>query len=499
MAENNGHLYYGLPSGTTFDDYAWAALVADRGRLDRVLAEWPSDWRDKAMDNIYAGRLATLNGATVEPINGSLTDAVIDRNGDLLLLQASARPGQRWLLQRIGTTLSQQVARALFVGGVEGLLDTDRQLSFAEGPTPITVRNSNVEDAVNAGEVDFNGAFGVYYREIFFHIPLLIARQLQSQGNYREAKRWYEYLFNPTSSEVIEPDSSLTTAENEARARDRNWRYSEFRGLGLPQLRAALTDAHAIATYRADPFNPHAIARLRLSAYQKYVVMAYVDNLLDWADHLFSGFQRESINEAMVLYQTAKDILGPRPAELGACEAADSTRTYEGVRSSVKAGSDFLAELEHLVWINNGSVGKPGRPGLGWIKDKIRYKYGLDITFASDATWRATLAPGSKAAGIKVIGGSHVDGRRTSVELVEKDGATKAFASIDVGPAAIEKATAEPFVTVALAKNAGAAAEAVTVPGLTLPLSETTFAPGTTIFGFDPSAGISAQGHLRGC
>ncbi len=40
----------------------------------------------------------------------------------------------------------------------------------------------------------------------------------------------------------------------------------------------------AIDAYEANPFNPHAIARERFSAYPKAIVMKYIDNLLDWAD-----------------------------------------------------------------------------------------------------------------------------------------------------------------------------------------------------------------------
>ncbi len=38
-----------------------------------------------------------------------------------------------------------------------------------------------------------------YYRELFFHIPFLIANQLNSQGRYEDAKYWYEKIFNPTA------------------------------------------------------------------------------------------------------------------------------------------------------------------------------------------------------------------------------------------------------------------------------------------------------------
>lgn len=74
-----------------------------------------------------------------------------------------------------------------------------------------------------------------------------------------------------------------------------------------------------IEAYRKDPFNPHAIARLRISAYQKSIVMKYIDNLLDWGDALFAQFTMESVNETTMLYIMAADILGPRPADVGDC------------------------------------------------------------------------------------------------------------------------------------------------------------------------------------
>jgi hypothetical protein len=134
--------------------------------------------------------------------------------------------------------------------------------------------------------------------------------------------------------------------------RDRVWRYREFRGLEAPRLHEILSDRAAIDAYRLDPFNPHAIARLRLSAYQKSIVMKYIDNLLDWGDSLFSEFTAEAVNEATLLYVMATDILGPRPAELGECgEAAGTPRSYAQIAPVVAKGSEFLVEAETLTLI----------------------------------------------------------------------------------------------------------------------------------------------------
>ena len=72
----------------------------------------------------------------------------------------------------------------------------------------------------------------------------------------------------------------------------------------------------AIQAWEDDPFNPHLIARLRMVAYQKNVVMKYLDNLIAWADSLFRQDTIESINEAVQLYILAGKILGPRFKQL---------------------------------------------------------------------------------------------------------------------------------------------------------------------------------------
>jgi hypothetical protein len=65
---------------------------------------------------------------------------------------------------------------------------------------------------------------------------------------------------------------------------DRFWRYMPFRGNTLQKLEALLQDSQALRVYSDDPFDPDAIARVRLGTYQKAVVMKYIDNLLSWGD-----------------------------------------------------------------------------------------------------------------------------------------------------------------------------------------------------------------------
>jgi hypothetical protein len=327
--------------------------------------------RSKALD---AQRRTALPGYTVVPappnlasiltlppgpelnlVNGSIGDCIIDIHGDQLLLQGSVRAEPGYLIRRIGTRLAPTLARKLFVDGVDGLLDTAFQTNeLGEPPLPVTGLN-HVDGDVTAGTVDFLGPYGTYYREIFFHIPILIANHLSGQQEFAAAQRWYHYVFDPTSTEKIPKDPTLSAEQQAHRDLDRAWRYAEFRGRSVDALKDVLRRQDAIDAYLSDPFNPHAIARLRLSAYQRYVVMRYVDNLLDWADSLFAQFTTESVNEATLLYHTASAILGERPTAFGDCGPAVA-RTYASIAAKLEKGTEILAGLETLAIAGNGAT-----------------------------------------------------------------------------------------------------------------------------------------------
>ena len=133
--------------------------------------------------------------------------------------------------------------------------------------------------------------------------PDFIANQLNTNQRFSEAQSWYHYIFNPMAQET----------SVDGQSNDRYWRYLPFRNRDMQTLAQILSDSAALQAYRDDPFDPHAIARLRLVAYQKAIVMKYIDNLIDWGDYLFSQDTRESINEAIPLYVLAYTLLGPKP------------------------------------------------------------------------------------------------------------------------------------------------------------------------------------------
>lgn len=286
-------------------------------------------------------------GPDIEMLNGSYADCIVDVRGDVLLLYRVDLSAP-FVLRRLGTTVAEDVAISFMGEGLGRLLSLEFQERLEEASPLLDRVDQCVIDAIydpsrkyTLGDgtvvnrpIDFSGLFGVYFREIFFHIPFLIANHLNSQQRFSASQRWYHYLFDPTS-----PDTDG----------ERVWRYREFRGRKPETLREILTEPGALELYRGDPFNPHAIARLRLGAYQKAIVMKYIDNLLDWGDTLFAEFTMESVNEATMLYVMAADILGPRPPEIGDC-GESTIITYQRIEEEYLLSNipDFLIELEHL-------------------------------------------------------------------------------------------------------------------------------------------------------
>ena len=332
-----------------FDYPVAASLALNAPKATVFERHWgaPPGWSTSSQ------KVADVAGdAGVWAVTGTPGEVVIETDDDLLLLLPSATVSNRYLLHRLGTTLVRDVARKLFTDGVDGLLATAHQLGLSE-PTP-EVSGPRTTDRTVSNPIANDAAYGIYYQEIFQHIPLLIAHYLNAQGKFEHAQRWHHYVFDPTS-----PEAPVGAADGPAT--DRNWKYRQFRGQEQAKLRSVLSDTAAIQKYREDPFNAHAIARLRVSAYQKAVVMRYIDNLLDWADDRFTRFQMETVNEAMMLYVTAAEVLGPRPVQLGECgELSDSTRTYDKLKDSISRDGGILLEVEELI-----PIPTPALPAAG--------------------------------------------------------------------------------------------------------------------------------------
>jgi hypothetical protein len=203
-------------------------------------------------------------------------------------------------------------------------------------------------------DVSISGPYANYNWELLYHIPVMIAVHLSNNQRFAEAQTWFHLVFDPTSTDTTVPPP------------ERFWKSFVFRNdlpiqnintlltlLSTPdtQLDAAQiqTKADVITGYNAilaSPFDPHVVARTRPSAYQWYVVMKYLDNLIAWGDSLFLADTNETINEATLCYVLAANILGPRPQSMPPPGGTASKNFLQLKQAGLDRMSNALVSLE---------------------------------------------------------------------------------------------------------------------------------------------------------
>jgi len=179
--------------------------------------------------------------------------------------------------------------------------------------------------------------YSLYNWELFFHTPIMIADALSRAQQFEEAMKWFHYVFNPIADGVDDK---------------RFWGFAPFKETDskkvLEQIFAGLSaneSDDAINEWRNNPFKPHVVARSRPVAYMKWVVMKYIDNILDWGDYLFRQDTIESINQATQLYVLAGHILGRKPMMIPK-RGEVKVQTYRSLMDKWDAFSNAISELE---------------------------------------------------------------------------------------------------------------------------------------------------------
>jgi Tc toxin complex TcA C-terminal TcB-binding domain len=260
----------------------------------------------------------------------------------LLAFQTHRHPYVCDLIQDLVAAQGQEQS-----GGISGLLNIGNQnpassFSFEASYNPVA---SYVPPPWPAETIEFSagGAYADYNWELFFHAPLLVALTLSQNQQFADADAWFRYIFNPT-------DSTAGVA-----APDRFWQVQPFRA-GVPQTLLQLMqaidagDPSAIAqvtVWKDHPFEPFPLARLRNSAFQKYVFMAYLDNLIAWGDYLYGNVDTvESVNQATQLYVYAAQLLGELPMRIPSPQSPVEL-SYSQIRSNLDAFSNFVETVEN--------------------------------------------------------------------------------------------------------------------------------------------------------
>jgi hypothetical protein len=397
-------------------------LVDDDGRVDRARVQ---------NTTVDALRLQWCRN-NITPQQAQEVKAVLLTSGptSLTYVGRASQSGDTPLqltTTRLTTSAVHELSRRLFTEGLDGLLSLGAQQPPEHVRLPFDRLQPGpdvVPPAIASGDqVSFDGPYGNYYWELFFHGPMLVARLLNSQQRFKDAQRWLEYIFKPTvppiGTAVVGTKVDTVTLVQDLQARmfldakgevtdmifqpgawsrltsqvalgdayqaaeihnallnrylttptARYWQFLPFRNHTLESLQAQLQNSDEIAAYMSHPFDPHAIARLRIGAYEKAVVMQHIGNLLDWGDAEFARYTWESLTSATMLYLYAYDLLGSRPRNLGPC-ATGSAMSFADIRARYASAADgipqFLLTLEQRAGNGQRPPGQPSAPSVPW-------------------------------------------------------------------------------------------------------------------------------------
>jgi hypothetical protein len=230
-----------------------------------------------------------------------------------------------------------------------------------------------------------DSAYSIYNWEIFFHIPLLIATRLSQNQKFSDAQTWFHYIFNPTQ----DPRRKGMPANYNHDLPNGYWNFQPLNHLpqdgGLQQLLDSVggSDDAANAELNAQlqawthaPFEPDAIARLRPVAYQKTVVMRYLDNLIKWGDYLFAQNTRESIYESIQIYILADQILGRKPTIIPELGTVLDQTYHELAKDNINQLGNAQVQLENAFPLTvAGKVPTKGATGSSMLGTTSQTSY----------------------------------------------------------------------------------------------------------------------------
>lgn len=138
--------------------------------------------------------------------------------------------------------------------------------------------------------LDFQGAHGTYFWELFLYLPWLVASRLNTEQRYAEAEAWLKYIFDPTS---------LATDLQHA---PEYWKL-----FALTPVKPELSYA------RNNPDDPNQIALSAPVHFRQALYGLYIDIQLNRGDAAYRQASADSLAEAKLWYVRVKNLLGPRP------------------------------------------------------------------------------------------------------------------------------------------------------------------------------------------
>ncbi|MBG2710185.1 hypothetical protein I4558_04040 [Proteus mirabilis] len=212
---------------------------------------------------------------TVRKIISNETESVISLNSNTKNAQyLSMTLANKPMLVRLNTLFARQLVKKANVG-IDNILTLDTQR------LPEPALEGNTDETM-----DFNGANALYFWELFYYTPMMVANVMLEGQNYDEAGRWLRYVFSPNG--YIE-----------------NGVYNSRVWNSQPLLTDTAWDKDQL-----DSTDPDAVAQTDPMHYKLATFMKCLDILMERGDSAYRVLERDTLNEAKMWYMQALKLLG---------------------------------------------------------------------------------------------------------------------------------------------------------------------------------------------
>lgn len=202
---------------------------------------------------------------------------------------------------------------------VDAVLDWSNQFILEPSPTGAEFVELNGP---------FNGANGLNFWELFFHLPHLIATRLRDEERFQEAQDWLHYVFDPQATQDRKDPPVPIMNPKPA--------YWRCRPLDIEG--AGSNPGWEIQ----NPSDPDAIGYAAPAHFQILMFTDYVENLMAWGDWYYRQLTRDSLVAAKLCYVQAGFLMGKAPT------ADTATRWQTATVENLLAQSDSRPPLEAL-------------------------------------------------------------------------------------------------------------------------------------------------------
>jgi hypothetical protein len=298
--KGDGRVLFRCPLPKDLPNYTFKATVHDTDNNELGSASQAFEWKEQPDDvvpSVHIRRnLAQVLYIDFAEANRKLADASVSHI-------------------RLNTLFGKQLV-ALATQSVE------RALSWEAQCLPEPALASTDEHST----VDFRSANGMYFWELFFHVPFLVAWQLRQNREYRAAWRWCtRHLFDPYRTWAPEGN------------------HAPLYWMSQPLNAATGFDASPAEN------DPDLLAYATPERYRKALHLFVAESWQRQGDDLYRQLTRDTLIEAALCYDNALRLIGPLPEHFSSAPVKASTLADARPKDFVPPLNDKLVALRDLL------------------------------------------------------------------------------------------------------------------------------------------------------